>query len=255
MNRQGPDIGNQYRSAIFYSSDEQKQIADAYIAQLAEARIFPHPIVTQVVPLKAFYPAEAYHQNYAARHPNDPYIAYNDAPKVAQLGNSFRIYTKQSRTQEEQMFRAESKRDQRSVNITRRSFIVTSVAAATGVILVSVGKSGMTHAASKESPQEVKIVRFSDTGERMEKVQVPKVVKTEEEWRKQLSRSAFAITRRADTEAAFTGKFWNMHESGLYRCICCENALFSSKTKFDSGTGWPSFWAPIAQRIFGLQET
>ena len=85
LNRQGPDIGSQYRSAIFYGSNEQKQIAEAYIAQLAKARIFARPIVTQVVPLKAFYPAEAYHQDYVARHPNDPYIAYNDAPKVSIL--------------------------------------------------------------------------------------------------------------------------------------------------------------------------
>ena len=89
LNRQGPDIGSQYRSAIFYRSAEQKQIAEAYIAQLAKAQIFPQPIVTLVVPLKAFYPAEAYHQNYAARHPDDPYIVYNDAPKVAQLRQQF----------------------------------------------------------------------------------------------------------------------------------------------------------------------
>jgi len=85
LNRQGPDSGTQYRSVIFYSSDEQKRIADAYIAQLEKARIFPRPIVTQVVALKAFYPAEAYHQDYAAHHPNNPYIAFNDAPKVARL--------------------------------------------------------------------------------------------------------------------------------------------------------------------------
>jgi peptide-methionine (S)-S-oxide reductase len=89
LNRQGPDTGSQYRSAIFYGSDEQKQIAEAYIAQLAKAQIFPRPIVTRVVPLKAFYRAEAHHQDYAARHPNDPYIVYNDAPKVAQLQQQF----------------------------------------------------------------------------------------------------------------------------------------------------------------------
>jgi peptide-methionine (S)-S-oxide reductase len=89
LNRQGPDTGTQYRSSIFYSNDEQKRIADAYIAQLDKARVFPRPIVTQVVPLKAFYPAEAYHQDYAARHPDNPYIAYNDAPKVAHLRQQF----------------------------------------------------------------------------------------------------------------------------------------------------------------------
>ena len=89
LNRQGPDEGTQYRSVIFYNGDEQKRIAEAYIAQLEEAKVFPRRIVTQVVPLKAFYPAEAYHQNYASNHPSDPYIRYNDAPKVAHLHDEF----------------------------------------------------------------------------------------------------------------------------------------------------------------------
>ena len=89
LNRQGPDQGTQYRSVIFYSSDQQKRIAQAYIAQLDQAKVFPHAIVTQVVPLKAFYPAEAYHQNYATLHPDNPYIKYNDLPKVAHLQQQF----------------------------------------------------------------------------------------------------------------------------------------------------------------------
>ena len=89
LNRQGPDSGTQYRSSIFYGSDEQKKIAEAYIAQLDQAKIFSRPIVTQVVSLKAFYPAEAYHQDYATRHPDNPYIVFNDAPKVANLRQQF----------------------------------------------------------------------------------------------------------------------------------------------------------------------
>lgn len=89
LNRQGPDDGTQYRSVIFYGSDEQKKIAQAYIAQLDQAKVFSRPIVTQVVPLKAFYPAENYHQNYATLHPDQPYIVYNDAPKVAHLRQQF----------------------------------------------------------------------------------------------------------------------------------------------------------------------
>jgi peptide-methionine (S)-S-oxide reductase len=89
LNRQGPDEGTQYRSAIFYTSDEQKKIADAYIAQLDKAKVFSSPIVTQVTTLQAFYPAEAYHQNYAALHPNQPYIFFNDAPKVEHLKQEF----------------------------------------------------------------------------------------------------------------------------------------------------------------------
>ena len=94
LNRQGPDEGTQYRSVIFYNGDEQKKIADAYIAQLNQAKVFPDTIVTQVVPLQAFYPAEAYHQNYAALHPNQPYIVFNDAPKVEHLKQEFpELYT------------------------------------------------------------------------------------------------------------------------------------------------------------------
>jgi peptide-methionine (S)-S-oxide reductase len=89
LNRQGPDEGTQYRSAIFYGNDEQKRIAEAYIAQIDQAKIFSHSIVTQVVPLRGFYPAEAYHQNYAALHPNQPYIVFNDAPKVEHLKQQF----------------------------------------------------------------------------------------------------------------------------------------------------------------------
>jgi len=89
LNRQGPDEGTQYRSVIFYGNDDQKRIAQAYIAQLDQAKVFPRPIVTQVVPLQAFYPAEAYHQNYATLHPDNPYIVYNDAPKVTNLRREF----------------------------------------------------------------------------------------------------------------------------------------------------------------------
>ncbi len=85
LNRQGPDEGTQYRSVIFYASEEQKRVAQAYIDQLNRAKLFPEPIVTQIVALQAFYPAEDYHQNYAEHHPNEPYIAINDLPKLDHL--------------------------------------------------------------------------------------------------------------------------------------------------------------------------
>lgn len=88
-NRQGPDEGTQYRSVIFYTTDEQQKITASYIEQLESGHVFKHKIVTQVVPLKAFYPAEAYHQNYATMHPDEPYIRYNDAPKVEHLKAEF----------------------------------------------------------------------------------------------------------------------------------------------------------------------
>jgi len=94
LNRQGPDEGTQYRSVIFYNGDEQKRIAEAYIAQLAAAKVFSNKIVTQVVPLKGFYTAEAYHQDYASNHPTDGYIMFNDAPKVSHLRKAFpELYT------------------------------------------------------------------------------------------------------------------------------------------------------------------
>ena len=89
LNHQGPDYGTQYRSVIFYADQEQKRIAEAYIAQLGAAKAFSGPIVTQVVPLKGFYPAEAYHQNYLQRHPDSPYIVINDLPKLTHLREQF----------------------------------------------------------------------------------------------------------------------------------------------------------------------
>jgi peptide-methionine (S)-S-oxide reductase len=89
LNRQGPDSGSQYRSAIFYADAEQQKMTQSYIQQLTAAHTFSKPIVTQVVPLKAFYPAEKYHQNYLALHPNQPYIVFNDMPKLANLHKQF----------------------------------------------------------------------------------------------------------------------------------------------------------------------
>ncbi len=89
LNRQGPDHETQYRSAIFYTGKEQQQLAQSYIGQLTAARVYPDPIVTEIAPLQQFYPAEDYHQNYYARHPNQPYIVIHDKPKVEQLRKRF----------------------------------------------------------------------------------------------------------------------------------------------------------------------
>jgi len=116
-----------------------------------------------------------------------------------------------------------------------------------GAVAWSFRSSGSAQAKTpNEPPQDVMIVEFSDAGERLKTVEIPKVAKTEDEWRKQLPRSAFSITRHADTEMAYSGEYWDLYAPGIFRCVCCGNALFSSDTKFDSGTGWPSFWAPIA---------
>lgn len=142
------------------------------------------------------------------------------------------------------------------VNVKRRAFLVTSASAAAGFALWSLRTPRLAEATAKETSQEVTVVEFSDSGERLKKVQVPKIVKTEDEWRKQLTPNAFDIARHADTEIAYSGKYWNLHDKGLYRCICCDNALFSSETKFESGTGWPSFWDSIAsENVRSIRDT
>jgi peptide-methionine (R)-S-oxide reductase len=123
----------------------------------------------------------------------------------------------------------------------RRAFLKRSV----GLAITGWGLAARRLAFAKT--HIVKIVEFSDTGERKGVMKVEKVEKTDKEWRAQLTPEEFEVTRKAGTERAFTGKYWNNHEHGLYRCVCCGNALFSSDTKFESGTGWPSFWEPIAK--------
>jgi peptide-methionine (R)-S-oxide reductase len=108
--------------------------------------------------------------------------------------------------------------------------------------------------AAMAAPQTVAIENFSAAGKDLGTVKVPKVVKSEAEWRKLLSPEQFEVTRHAGTERAFTGIYAESHGDGLYRCICCGTALYDSRTKFESGTGWPSFWQPIAKRNVAESE-
>jgi peptide-methionine (R)-S-oxide reductase len=121
---------------------------------------------------------------------------------------------------------------------TRRAFFQASLA--------FLATASFARAANKQAAT-VQVVEFSDSGKKTGTVTVEKVVKTDDEWRKQLTPDQFAVTRKKGTEMAFTGKYYKLHDKGMYRCVCCGNALFSSDTKFESGTGWPSFWAPIAK--------
>ncbi|MGH9499782.1 MAG: peptide-methionine (R)-S-oxide reductase MsrB [Terriglobales bacterium] len=130
----------------------------------------------------------------------------------------------------------------------RREFIALGAAGLLSYAYSALRATRIVAVASQAADKsgQVTIVQFSDAGQKLRTVHIAKVVKTDAEWRQQLTPAAFDITRHADTELAYSGQYWNLHEKGLFRCICCDNALFSSSTKFDSGTGWPSFWQPIA---------
>jgi peptide-methionine (R)-S-oxide reductase len=132
----------------------------------------------------------------------------------------------------------------------RRAFIVSAATAVSGATFWLLRKTylaepQMVDAAS--APANVTIVEFAANGQKSGKVIVPRIVKTDAEWKQQLSPISYQVTRHAGTERAFTGDTWNLHDKGIFRCVCCDTALFSSETKFESGTGWPSFWQPIAR--------
>ena len=137
-------------------------------------------------------------------------------------------------------------------DLTRRGLIFGTATLGAYGLLIGVQRALIAAFADDEpSPADadtrpVTIVKFADNGTRLAVAALPKVKKTKEEWKKQLSPLQYDVTRRASTEWAFSGALYDQHAPGLYRCIDCDNALFDSATKFDSGTGWPSFWAPIA---------
>jgi peptide-methionine (R)-S-oxide reductase len=155
------------------------------------------------------------------------------------------------------MFDSDLNDDADRQKITRRAFLLSGSAAAAALAAWSLHAVRAPLATVPSGPAPVlEIAEFSSAGESTGSVRLPKIIKSDAEWRRQLSANAFDITRRADTEVAYTGSYWNLHQQGIYRCICCDTALFSSQTKFDSGTGWPSFWQPIAkQNIVEAEDT
>lgn len=177
LNQQGNDIGTQYRSVIFYHDDEQGRLAEKYLAQLDESGAFGDPIVTEISPFEAFYPAEDYHQEYFELHGEEPYCRFIIQPKM----DKFR-----------KVFADKLKSDEDD-----------SVA---------------------EMPADTDFSKI--------------------DWKKKLTPEQYRVTCEFGTEERFNNKYWDHHESGMYKCVRCGMPLFMSTTKFNSGTGWPSFYKP-----------
>jgi peptide-methionine (R)-S-oxide reductase len=153
--------------------------------------------------------------------------------------------------------------DSPSIGISRRAFLVASASVAGWLWLPLENAESADGRGFDSATDMVTIVEFSDSGERLRRGRVPRISKRESEWKQMLTPETFEVTRHSATERPFSGRYWNLHDKGLYRCICCETAMFSSSAKYDSGTGWPSFWEPIASenietsddRTFGMVRT
>ena len=149
------------------------------------------------------------------------------------------------------MFSSDPTRDDQAAPMTRRIFLAGGITAAASLAVLALRMNESSVEAGSTAihgtPGQVTIINFSNDGKNLGPQTVAKIVKTDGEWLRQLGKNSFDIARQADTEMPYSGVTWNEHAAGIFRCICCETALFSSQTKFESGTGWPSFYAPIAK--------
>lgn len=188
LNRQGNDVGTQYRSVVFYHDEEQRQVAEKTKEQLDQSGAFSAPIVTEISLCGRFYAAEDYHQDYFNLHGHEPYCQAMIRPKVEKFKKTFGHLIEKPPTAAE-----------------------------------TTGKD-------------------------------EKVTKTDPEWKAQLTDEQFNVTRKKGTEQAFSGKLWDNKKQGSYHCVCCGEPLFASDTKFDSGTGWPSFYKPVVDEAVAEEE-
>ena len=141
-------------------------------------------------------------------------------------------------------------------DLTRRRALWIAPLGLAGILALAMRKGRDTGegATGGDANQEVTIVEFNDAGLKLGPARVAKVVRSNADWRKLLSAEQFYVTRQQGTDAAFSGTYYQAHSTGIFRCIGCDNAVFSSDTKFDSGTGWPSFWAPMAPENVGTRS-
>lgn len=129
--------------------------------------------------------------------------------------------------------------------ITRRRALLITPFAFGGLMWLS--SKGQENARAADPNDEIELAEFDVQGQRLKTVRVKPVLKSQAEWKRQLSAEQFYVTRKGSTDTPYTGTYYELHQSGLFRCVCCATALFRSAEKFDSGTGWPSFWAPAAE--------